>query len=56
MTVAQALILAGGLTERGSDRRITIKREIKGKVTEVSAKLEDKLQPNDEIVVGSRLF
>jgi polysaccharide export outer membrane protein len=56
MTVAQALILAGGLTERGSDRRVTIKREIKGKITEVSAKLEDKVQPNDEIVVGSRLF
>jgi polysaccharide export outer membrane protein len=56
MTVAQALILAGGLTERGSDRRITIKREINGKFTEVSAKLEDKVQPNDEIVVGSRLF
>jgi polysaccharide biosynthesis/export protein len=56
MTVAQALILAGGLTERGSDRRITIKREVNGKVTEVSAKLEDKVQPNDEIIVGSRLF
>jgi len=56
MTVAQALILAGGLTERGSDRRITIKREVNAKVTEVSAKLEDKVQPNDEIIVGSRLF
>ena len=56
MTVAQALILAGGLTERGSDRRVTIKREINGKITEISAKLEDKVQPNDEIVVGSRLF
>jgi polysaccharide export outer membrane protein len=56
MTVAQALILAGGLTERGSDRRITIKREVRGKVTEISAKLEDKVQANDEIVVGSRLF
>ena len=56
MTVAQALILAGGLSERGSDRRVTIKREIKGKIAEVSARLEDKVQPNDEIVVGSRLF
>jgi polysaccharide export outer membrane protein len=56
MTVAQALILAGGLTERGSDRRLTIKREVRGKVTEISAKLEDKVQANDEIIVGSRLF
>jgi polysaccharide export outer membrane protein len=56
MTVAQALILAGGLTERGSDRRVTIKREVKGKITEISVRLEDRVQPNDEIVVGARLF
>ncbi|HZR23138.1 MAG TPA: polysaccharide biosynthesis/export family protein [Vicinamibacterales bacterium] len=56
MTVARALIVAGGLSERGSDRRITIKREINGKVQEISVKSEDKIKPNDEIVVGQRLF
>lgn len=56
MTVARALVLAGGLSERGSDRRITIKREIRGHVEEISAKLEDRIQPNDEIIVGQRLF
>lgn len=56
MTVARALVLAGGLSERGSDRRITIKREINGKIEEISVKLEDKIQPNDEIIVGQRLF
>lgn len=56
MTVARALVLAGGLTDRGSDRRITIKREINGKVIEISSKTTDKIQPNDEIVVGQRLF
>lgn len=56
MTVAQAIILAGGLTDRGSDRRITIKREVKGRLEEISAKLADKVQANDEIIVGSRLF
>jgi len=56
MTVARALVLAGGLTERGSDRRITIKREVNGKVEEISAKLDTKVLPNDEVVIGQRLF
>ena len=56
MTVARALVLAGGLTDRGSDRRVTIKREINGRIEEMSAKLTDKIQPNDEIVFGQRLF
>jgi polysaccharide export outer membrane protein len=56
MTVAQALILAGGLTERGSDRRLTFVRTLNGKIVEVAAKMDDKVQPNDEIKVGSRLF
>jgi polysaccharide biosynthesis/export protein len=56
MTVARALVLAGGLTERGSDRRVTIKREVNGKLLEISAKLTDKVLPNDEIVFGQRLF
>jgi len=56
MTVARALVLAGGLTDRGSDRRITIKREVKGRIEEISAKLDDKIQPNDEIIFGQRLF
>jgi len=56
MTVARALVLAGGLTDRGSDRRITIKREVNGKIEEISVKTTDKIQPNDEIVFGQRLF
>jgi len=56
MTVARALVLAGGLTDRGSDRRVTIKREVGGKVQEISAKLSDRVLPNDEIVFGQRLF
>jgi polysaccharide export outer membrane protein len=55
-TVAQALILAGGLNERGSDRRIKIDRVVSGKVVTLDAKLEDKIQANDIINVGSRLF
>jgi polysaccharide export outer membrane protein len=55
-TVGQAIILAGGLSDRGSDRRITILRTVNGKTVEVSAKMEDKVLPNDEIKVKSRFF
>ena len=55
-TVAQAIILAGGLTDRGSDRRLSIIRSEGGKSVEISAKMEDRVQPNDEIKVKSRFF
>lgn len=56
MTVQQAIALAGGLTERGSDRRISASRLVKGKLTNVDLKLEDKVMPDDVINVGQRLF
>ena len=56
MTVQQAIALAGGLTERGSDRRITASRLMKGKLTDVGLKLEDRVMPDDVITVGQRLF
>ena len=55
-TVGQAIILAGGLTDRGSDRRLSVIRIVNGKPEEVSVKMEDKVQPNDEIKVKSRFF
>jgi polysaccharide export outer membrane protein len=55
-TVGQAIILAGGLSDRGSERRISIIRTINGKSEEISAKLNDKVQPSDEIKVKSRFF
>src|SRR6185369_12581527 len=55
-TVGQAIILAGGLNDRGSDRRLTIIRSEGGKSVEIPAKMEDKVQPNDEIKVKSRFF
>lgn len=57
MTLQQAMALAGGLTERGSDRRIKADRfGPDGKVTEVDLKLEDTVQPNDTIKVPAKLF
>jgi polysaccharide export outer membrane protein len=57
MTVQQAIALAGGLNERGSDRRIKADRfGPDGKVTEVSLDLEDAVQPNDTIKIASKFF
>ncbi len=57
MTVQQAIALAGGLTERGSDRRIKADRTMPdGKVAEVSLRLEDKVQPNDTIKIANKIF
>lgn len=55
-TVQQAIALAGGLTDRGSDRRIKATRSVKGKAVEVPVKLEDKIQPGDTITVEQRFF
>jgi polysaccharide biosynthesis/export protein len=57
MTVQQAIAVAGGLTERGSDRRIKADRIMPdGKVVEVNLRLEDKVQPNDTIKITNRIF
>ena len=56
MTVQQAIALAGGLTDRGSDRRITASRLVKGKLTDIGLKLEDRVMANDVITIGQRLF
>jgi polysaccharide export outer membrane protein len=57
MTVQQAIALAGGLTDRGSSRRIKADRIAPdGKVKEISLRLEDKVQPNDTIKIGNKIF
>jgi polysaccharide export outer membrane protein len=56
MTVSQAIVLSGGLTDRGSDRRIKVTRTVKGKIVELSIDLDDKVLPNDEIKIPSRFF
>ncbi len=57
MTVQQAIAVAGGLTDRGSDRRIKADRIMSdGKVVEVNLRLEDKVQPNDTIKIANKIF
>jgi len=55
-TVSQAIVLAGGLSDRGSDRRIRVNRVVNGKTIELPIELEDKVQPNDEVKIRSRIF
>jgi polysaccharide export outer membrane protein len=56
MTVLRAISMAGGVTRLGSTRRVKIIRIVNGKKTERSAKLDDRVQPGDTIVVQTRLF
>ncbi len=55
-TVEQAIALAGGLTERGTNRGIKATRMINGKTVEVSLSLSDKVMPGDVITIKQRLF
>ncbi len=55
-TVSQAIVLAGGLAERGTDRRIRIGRVVNGQTVDLPAELGDKVQANDEIKIRARFF
>lgn len=55
LTVQQAVALAGGFTERGSNRGIKIRREEKpGQFNEVDVELTDFVEPNDTIIIRQR--
>ena len=56
MSVEQAIALAGGLNDRGSTRGIRTTRVVNGKTTDVKVNLEDKIQPNDVVKIGSKIF
>lgn len=57
MTVLEALARAGGVTNMGSTRRISIKRELHGgQYREFSGSLTDKVEPDDVITVKERIF
>jgi polysaccharide export outer membrane protein len=57
MTVVQAIAKAGGVTERGSTRRVSIKRKnAQGGYSVISAKPDEKIQPDDVITVKERIF
>jgi polysaccharide export outer membrane protein len=57
MTVMQAIAAGGGITPRGSDRRLKMRRTgADGKVVETDAKLSDAVRIDDVIYVKEALF
>jgi len=57
MTVMQAIAAGGGITPRGSDRRLKLRRaDVGGKLVETDAKLRDPVKPDDVIYVKEALF
>jgi len=56
MTVLQALTLAGGATDRGSQGRTKVIRIVDGKKLEKKVKATDLVQPEDTLVVPERFF
>ena len=56
MTALQAISLAGGVSERGSNRRLRITRLINGKRKDFDAKPTELVQPGDTITVRQRLL
>ena len=57
MNVMRAISLGGGMTQRASQRRIYINREMPDKgVEEIKAKLSDPVLPGDVVYVNESLF
>jgi polysaccharide export outer membrane protein len=57
MTVIQALARAGGVTPRGSERRVDVKRHAKdGKLVTQHARLDEPVQADDVILVKESIF
>jgi polysaccharide export outer membrane protein len=57
MTVMQAIAAGGGITPRGSDRRLKLRRAgADGKLVETDAALRDLVKPDDVIFVKEALF
>jgi polysaccharide export outer membrane protein len=57
MTIVQAIVKAGGITQRGSRRRIEVTRKgPNGEEIKTSGKLEDLIKPDDVIRVKESIF
>jgi polysaccharide export outer membrane protein len=55
-TVQQAIIMAGGLTDRANKNRVRIRRVVNGKTVDIKAKDSTIVLPGDTITVGRRIF
>jgi polysaccharide export outer membrane protein len=54
MTVRVAVVLAGGIAEKGSNRGITVNRDQNGKRAWINVDIDDLVQPDDIIEVRQR--
>jgi polysaccharide export outer membrane protein len=55
-TVQQAIIMAGGVTDRANASRVHIRRVVDGKITDIKAKDSTPVLPGDTIIVARRIF
>jgi polysaccharide export outer membrane protein len=56
LTVSKAISLAGGLTERASDRKIFLTPDGKGEADRVRVELDDEVGPGDTITIEQSFF
>lgn len=56
MTVFQALLLAGGVTERGSSKGVKLVRLVDGKSKELKPRMDEPVLPEDTLRVPERFF
>ncbi len=56
VSVERAIVLAGGLSTSGTDRRIKISRVVHGMTVEIAAQLGDKMLPDDVIKISRAMF
>ncbi len=56
MNLSQAISLGGGISDRGTERGVKIKRQVNGAMKMISAKQNDLLQPDDVVYVSESLF
>ena len=57
LNVQQALAAGGGISEMGSEWRIEIRRRLPtGEIVEGPVSLDDRVLPNDTVVVNERWF
>ena len=56
LTVFQALLMAGGVNDRGSSKRVRILRTVDGMTRELPAKMTDPVLPEDTLKVPERFF
>lgn len=56
MSVRQAISIAGGFTDRAAEGRIRIVRMVAGKAKELKVKLDDPVEPDDNLIVKEKMF